>query len=182
MRAVRVAARPLVGLLAVLALAAGIADIGTAPAAASGGGGGCDPYVDGTVIPVPCSSGSGSGGSGGSGGGGAAATHDQLLHGPGARQVPGAESRVWPGRRPRARAGRCCSARAAQLAGRRRPSWSTTRPAPRRSRRSSCWPRPWASFRSPTSGRPPRRHAAATGSSDCPSGSGYRPAAGTPGP
>ena len=46
-----------------------------APAANSGGG--CDPYVDGTVVPVPCSSGGGSGGSGGtpgapgsSGGGG----------------------------------------------------------------------------------------------------------------
>ena len=43
-------------------------------ASATSGGGSCNPYVDGTVVPVPCSSGSGSGGSpgtpGNSGGGG----------------------------------------------------------------------------------------------------------------
>ena len=70
MQAVRVAGRPLMSWLAVLAMTAGVAALGAAPAVASSGGGGCDPYVDGTVIPVPCSSGSGSGGSSGSGGNG----------------------------------------------------------------------------------------------------------------
>jgi hypothetical protein len=61
------------GLLVALLLAAGLAAIHATPAVASGGGtGGCNPYVDGTVIPVPCFSGSGSSGSGGSGGGSSA--------------------------------------------------------------------------------------------------------------
>jgi hypothetical protein len=55
------------------ATAAAAASAAAAARAASGGGG-CDPYVDGTVVPVPCSSGSGSSGSpgspGSSGGGG----------------------------------------------------------------------------------------------------------------
>ena len=71
MHAVTPAGRPLLGALTVLGLAVGLAAIGAAPVAASGGGGtgGCNPYVDGTVIPVPCSSGSASSGSSGSGGG-----------------------------------------------------------------------------------------------------------------
>jgi hypothetical protein len=78
MHAVTGADRPLRSRLAALVLAVGLAACYAAPAAASGGSastGGCDPYVDGTVIPVPCSAGSvsgGSNGSGGSGGGGAA--------------------------------------------------------------------------------------------------------------
>jgi hypothetical protein len=78
--ALKIAARPLLSVLAalaiaVLALAGGVAVIGAAPAAASGGGtGGCNPYVNGTVIPVPCSSGSASGGSSGSGGAGGGST------------------------------------------------------------------------------------------------------------
>ncbi len=101
MHAVRWPARLVSSLLAVIALAVGLAAASAAPVAASAGGasarsasargesvrgesaagdsargessskggtGGCDPYVDGTVIPVPCSSGSGNGGSGGGGG------------------------------------------------------------------------------------------------------------------
>jgi hypothetical protein len=50
------------------------------PAAAGGGGagngsGGCDPYIDGTIVPVPCSSGSGTGGAGGGAGGGSTVTN-----------------------------------------------------------------------------------------------------------
>jgi hypothetical protein len=47
-----------------------------AAAASSGGGkgsGGCDPYIDGTIVVVPCSSGGGPGGGNGSGGGGSGA-------------------------------------------------------------------------------------------------------------
>jgi hypothetical protein len=55
--------------LATLAIAATMAGAYVAPAAASGSGG-CDPYVNGTVIPVPCSSSGGGSGSGGSGGSG----------------------------------------------------------------------------------------------------------------
>ena len=70
-------ARPLGSLLAILTVTAlGLVTV-AAPVAASGGtggggavGDGCDPYVDGTVIPVPCSSSSGSTGAGNSGGGG----------------------------------------------------------------------------------------------------------------
>jgi hypothetical protein len=65
----------------VLVIASGLAVATASPAAGGGGGNGgsgsCDPYVDGTVIPVPCSSGSTSGGSGGPGiGGGAGSTID----------------------------------------------------------------------------------------------------------
>jgi hypothetical protein len=80
MYAVTHASRPLLSLLAALALAVSLAAVDVATAAASGGGdtGGCNPYVDGTVIPVPCSSGSGSsgmgGGSSGGGSGGSGAT------------------------------------------------------------------------------------------------------------
>jgi hypothetical protein len=80
MYAVTHASRPLLSLLAALALAVSLAAVDVASAAASGGGdtGGCNPYVDGTVIPVPCSSGSGSsgidGGSGSGGSGGSAAS------------------------------------------------------------------------------------------------------------
>jgi hypothetical protein len=75
MHAVRAMGQRLMSLLAALAIAASLAvACGAAPATASNTGGGtsgCDPYLDGTVIPVPCSSGSsGAGsGSGGSGGG-----------------------------------------------------------------------------------------------------------------
>jgi hypothetical protein len=71
-RAVRRAV-PLRGsLLAIVVLAASLASVGAGSAAASGGtsSGGCDPYVDGTVIPVPCSFGSGNSGGGGTGGSG----------------------------------------------------------------------------------------------------------------
>lgn len=71
MRVVKGAARPILSMLAVLALATGLASMDTTPAAATGAGGltgGCNPYVDGNLIPVPCAaaltSGSGSGGSG----------------------------------------------------------------------------------------------------------------------
>ena len=76
MYGVRHAVRSVGSALAVLVLAGGIAAAGSGPAAASGSGGGCDPYVDGTLIPVPCSSGSGSGGSGGTGGGGGTAVNN----------------------------------------------------------------------------------------------------------
>ena len=56
-------------LLAVLVLAVGLAAAGSGLASATSGGG-CNPYVDGTLIPVPCSFGSGSGGSSGAGGSG----------------------------------------------------------------------------------------------------------------
>lgn len=66
--------RAIAGALAALILTAGFASAGSWPAAASGGGGGngsggCDPYIDGTVVPVPCASGGGSGGAGGGSGG-----------------------------------------------------------------------------------------------------------------
>jgi hypothetical protein len=68
--------RPFPCLLAVVAIALILAvACGAASATASSAGGGssgCDPYLDGTVIPVPCSSGSGSAGSGGSASGGGA--------------------------------------------------------------------------------------------------------------
>ena len=56
--------RAIAGALAALILTAGFALAGSWPAAASGAGGGngsggCDPYIDGTVVPVPCSSGGG---------------------------------------------------------------------------------------------------------------------------
>jgi hypothetical protein len=69
-----------VALAALLLTAAGFTLAGAWPAAASGasagnrssgnGSGGCDPYIDGTVVPVPCSSGGGRGGGGGGGAGG----------------------------------------------------------------------------------------------------------------
>jgi hypothetical protein len=48
--------RALAGVVAALVMAGGLAMATTSPAAGSGGAS-CDPYVDGTVIPVPCSSG-----------------------------------------------------------------------------------------------------------------------------
>ena len=48
---------------------------GTAQASAGAGTGGCSPWVDGTVIPVPCTSGSGAAGSGGADGGASAASY-----------------------------------------------------------------------------------------------------------
>jgi hypothetical protein len=63
-------ARQLGSLLAMLTAAILVLVSGAAPVAASGGSsgnagsGGCDPYVDGTVIPVPCSSSSDGGGDG----------------------------------------------------------------------------------------------------------------------
>jgi hypothetical protein len=64
MRSVTASLRRLVPLLAALTTA-GVAAIAAAPAAAAGGTSGCNPYVDGTVIPVPCSSGFGTTGGGG---------------------------------------------------------------------------------------------------------------------
>ncbi len=58
-------------LLVAVALAVAVAGAGRAAAAT---GGGCSPYVAGTVIPVPCSAGSAASGSAGSAGGGAPVT------------------------------------------------------------------------------------------------------------
>jgi hypothetical protein len=86
MHAVRAMGQPLLRLLAALAIAASLAvACGAAQATASSaarGPNGCDPYLDGTVIPVPCSSGSagagissaGSGTAGSAGGAGSSAT------------------------------------------------------------------------------------------------------------
>ena len=65
--------RAIAGGLAALIAAAGVAFAVSSPAAAGGGGSssggsGCDPYIDGTIVPVPCSSGGGTSGTGGSGG------------------------------------------------------------------------------------------------------------------
>ncbi len=60
--------RALAGAVATLMLAGGLAIAVTSPAAGSWGGG-CDPYVDGTVIAVPCSSGAGDAGDSGAGSG-----------------------------------------------------------------------------------------------------------------
>jgi hypothetical protein len=71
MPAVKGAIRRLISLSAVLALAAGLAAIEAVAAVAggsSGPAGGCNPYVAGTLIPVPCSASSWSGGGSGSGG------------------------------------------------------------------------------------------------------------------
>ena len=75
MRAVAgvLAALLLVGSLAVAGAQAATADSSHRSGGGSGGPGGtgsCDPYVDGTIIPVPCSAGGGGGGAGGTGGGG----------------------------------------------------------------------------------------------------------------
>jgi hypothetical protein len=75
--------RALVGVLAALTLTNCLALAVPWPAAASVGdswtaSGGCDPYINGTVVPVPCSSGSGTGGyiggNGAAAGGGATGT------------------------------------------------------------------------------------------------------------
>jgi hypothetical protein len=60
--------RALAAVAAALVVAGGLAVATSLPAAASGGGN-CDPYVDGTVIPVPCSSGADSAGGSGAGDG-----------------------------------------------------------------------------------------------------------------
>ena len=60
-----------VAALCALVLSVGLTRSGIGRAATEGGGG-CAPYVDGTVIPVPCSSASATGGSPGLGDGGAA--------------------------------------------------------------------------------------------------------------
>jgi hypothetical protein len=65
--------RALAGVMTALMLAMSFTLAVSWPAAAIGGGGrrasgGCDPYINGTVVPVPCSSGSGTGGYGGVGG------------------------------------------------------------------------------------------------------------------
>ena len=73
MRGVTSAVRPLMGLIAAFAVAVALAAMDASQVSASSGGsssGGCNPYVDGTIVPVPCSFGSWSGGSGGSGSGG----------------------------------------------------------------------------------------------------------------
>jgi hypothetical protein len=61
--------RAVTALATVLVAIAGLSAAIAPRAAASGGGGGCDPYVDGTVVPVPCSSGGGTGGGSGTGSG-----------------------------------------------------------------------------------------------------------------
>lgn len=75
--------RPLAGVVAALMLTISFALAVSWPAAASGGAswsgsGGCDPYINGTVVPIPCSSGGGTsdagGGGGDAGGGGATGT------------------------------------------------------------------------------------------------------------
>lgn len=87
MHAVTVAVRGLASMLTLLGLAASLVAIDSAPAMASGSdgkAGGCSPYVDGTLIPVPCSAdstnggspaGSGTSGSAGTGGSGATITN-----------------------------------------------------------------------------------------------------------
>jgi len=78
--------RALAGGLAALMMTMSFALAVAWPAAASGGGswsgsGGCDPYINGTVVPVPCSSGSGTGGylgAGGNAAGGGATGTGQL--------------------------------------------------------------------------------------------------------
>jgi len=82
MRAVTSAPRLLVCLIGMLAVAVGLAAIGAEPASAAGGSGwsgGCNPYVAGNLVPVPCSAawngggtGAGGSGAGGSGAGGGA--------------------------------------------------------------------------------------------------------------
>jgi len=64
--------RVLASLAAALVLAGGAAVAGASPAAASSGG--CDPYIDGTVVVVPCTSAGSTGAGTGIGGGGGAAT------------------------------------------------------------------------------------------------------------
>jgi hypothetical protein len=66
--------RTLAGFLAALILAGSVIAAAASPAAASGGGGSCSPYINGQVVPVPCSSGTGAGGGGSGGGGGGSAT------------------------------------------------------------------------------------------------------------
>ncbi len=62
--------RVVAGVLAALIAVTGFVFAVSWPAAAGGGGtGSCDPYIDGTIVPVPCSSGGGSGGTGGGSGG-----------------------------------------------------------------------------------------------------------------
>ena len=67
MHTVRAIGRPFLCLLAALPFAVSLAVAGGAASAtassAGGGTSGCDPYLDGTVIPVPCSSGSAGAGS-----------------------------------------------------------------------------------------------------------------------
>ena len=65
--------RAIVGVFATLILTVSCALTGSWPAAASGGGNGtgsagCDPYIDGTIVLLPCSSRVGTGGSGSEGG------------------------------------------------------------------------------------------------------------------
>jgi len=61
--------RVLAGAAAALVVVSGLVLAPASPAVASSGGGSCDPYVDGTVIPVPCSSGGSAGGAGSPGAG-----------------------------------------------------------------------------------------------------------------
>ncbi len=60
--------RALAGAVAALVVVGGLAIATASSAAGSTGGGICDPYIDGTVVPVPCTSASGVGGSTGPGG------------------------------------------------------------------------------------------------------------------
>ena len=64
--------RRLSGLAMLAALTAGLLAASAAPAIA--GGGSCSPYIDGNVVPVPCSAVAGSGGSSGGNGGPIAST------------------------------------------------------------------------------------------------------------
>jgi hypothetical protein len=61
--------RALAGAAAALVVACSFVIATASPAAATNGAGSCDPYIDGTVIPVPCSSGGSAGGAAGSPGG-----------------------------------------------------------------------------------------------------------------
>lgn len=65
--------RALTGTLVVLITVGWLVAAGDGAAFAANGSG-CNPYVNGTVIPVPCSAESGTGGGSGSGGGGSAVT------------------------------------------------------------------------------------------------------------
>jgi len=61
-----------------VALLGGLFAFGVSPAVAGNDGGSCSPWVDGTVIPVPCAAGSGSSGTGGGNGGGGSGSVNNL--------------------------------------------------------------------------------------------------------
>jgi hypothetical protein len=99
-----VAGRLIAGLATALLVAGFVAVPAATPAAsaapAAKSGGGCDPYVDGTVVPVPCSSGSGSGGSpgtpGSSGGGGGSTVNNKCTMQPISEAQAKGLGLAWP--------------------------------------------------------------------------------------